>query len=66
VAIVNRTKQQVTIAIVVNNLNANLYVSQRSNYNALGSYAGGGVGLLAVDNANAADVSYTNARLWTL
>jgi hypothetical protein len=55
-----------TIAIVVNNLNANLYVNQRSNYSALCSYAGGGVGLLAVNQISATNVSYTNARLWTL
>jgi hypothetical protein len=58
----------VTIAIVVNNLNANLYVNQQpvAQNITLGSYAGGGVGVIAVDNANATDVSYTNACLWTL
>jgi eukaryotic-like serine/threonine-protein kinase len=62
------TNQQVTIAIVVNNLNANLYVNQQlvAQNITLGSYAGGGVGVIVVDKANATDVSYTNARLWTL
>lgn len=66
-AIKTATGQTNTLTVIARSKNIYLFINKQFVASTTdGSYGAGNIGIFAADNANATDVAFKNARVWTL